>query len=124
MTVEFFPSADEQSQVWEFIDQIEDKKAQKKILATLEAMETMDFEGLYKAEVLRKIGNDLYEIRIQFRNIAYRILCVIRKAAFWLLHAFIKKSQKTPSRMVNIANARIKDLDLMLPRRMFGSASV
>ncbi len=60
--------------------------------------------------LVRKLDTALWEIRINLSNkgdIA-RILFTVHTDEIILLHGFIKKSQKTPSKELNIANNRKK----------------
>ena len=54
----------------------------------------------------RKISKDLYELRIKGRE-AVRILYTCRYSKIYLLHAFKKKTQKIPTREINIALKRV-----------------
>ncbi len=115
--VEFWVSEDGKNPVGEFIENLENPKAQKKILTTLGYCETFEITQLYRAEILEKInyrGNVLYEVRILFNKIAYRIICVIRGATIWLLHAIIKKRDKIPPHELEVAQNRANNLDRRL----------
>ncbi|WP_208335093.1 type II toxin-antitoxin system RelE/ParE family toxin [Campylobacter sp. US33a] len=61
--------------------------------------------------VCRSLGNGFYEIRsnISSNRIA-RVIFVIIDNCMILLHAFIKKSQKTPLIELNLAKERAKEL--------------
>ena len=53
-------------------------------------------------------GYDLYELRIKFNNAIYRILLMIVETSSWLLHIFIKKTDYTPQKEIDIALVRRK----------------
>src|SRR3989344_4355794 len=110
MTVETWTLSGTKDYVGEFIDELP-AKTQKKFVRDFELVEKYgtQFINMKKLE-----GNGLYEIRVRYNKIAYRILCVVRGATCWLLHAFIKKSNKTPLRDIGTALARMKDLDSYL----------
>jgi phage-related protein len=59
----------------------------------------------------RNMGNGLWEIRVNLSNgRAARILFIIRPGEMILIHGFIKKTQTTPLRDLEIARRRMKDL--------------
>lgn len=55
----------------------------------------------------KKITKELYELRIRGRQ-EIRILYTFRKNYIYLLHAFQKKSQKTPLKELKVALSRIR----------------
>ena len=59
---------------------------------------------------VRALGNGLYEIRaISKEGIARFFFCTKSKQII-ILHGFIKKSQKTPKREVDLARRRLKEV--------------
>jgi len=60
----------------------------------------------------RPLGNGLYEVRSSLtgRRISRIIFCM-RDKKMILLHGFIKKSQKTPSPALALAQKRMKEID-------------
>lgn len=107
MTVEVWTSSGTQDHVGEFIEELP-AKTQKKIIRDLELVEKY---GTRFANMKKLKGNGLYEIKIRYNKIAYRIFCVIRDASCWLLHAFVKKSNSTPLREISTALYRSRELD-------------
>jgi phage-related protein len=63
--------------------------------------------------VSRSLGNGLYEVRCSLpgKKIARVIFC-IEEGMMVLLHAFIKKTQKTPKSDLELAQKRKKEMDL------------
>lgn len=55
----------------------------------------------------KKIANNLYELRIRGKQ-EIRIFYIFKGKDIYLLHAFQKKSQKTPSKELKIALERMK----------------
>lgn len=55
----------------------------------------------------KKMTSGLFELRIRGKQ-EIRIFYTIVKKNIYLLHAFQKQSQKTPSKEINIAKQRIK----------------
>lgn len=67
------------------------------------------FGPFLKPPYIKKIQANLWELRIHGRS-AIRIFYTVKKQEFFLLHAFKKKSQKTPAKEIRIALDRIKEL--------------
>lgn len=111
MEIEFLEMGRGECPVQVFLDQLGDK-AHKKILRTLELFEGYDAQSLFRSDVITKMPGyekyDLYEFRILYQKVKYRILCCIRSSTCHLVHAFIKKTQKTPSKEIQIAINRIQ----------------
>lgn len=58
---------------------------------------------------MRTVGSGTYEIRIKERGDEYRVFYVAKFGdTIYVLHAFQKKSQKTPERHLNVARRRYK----------------
>ena len=78
-------------------------KVQKKILWTLEIVETIDrIPDIYFKHLENSDG--LYEIRVQAGNNIYRIFCFFDKNDLVVIgHGFQKKTQKTPQQELNKA---------------------
>lgn len=62
-----------------------------------------------KPPYIKKLKGKLYELRIK-GQIAIRIFYSPKNNAYYLLHAFKKKSQKTPLREIKIALDRTKEI--------------
>jgi phage-related protein len=60
--------------------------------------------------LVRKMSPDLWEVRINLSNKIARVLFTIKNQKMILLHGFIKKSQKTPNKELEIAEIRLKNL--------------
>lgn len=60
---------------------------------------------------MKTIGPGVREIRVRDASGAFRVIYVAtRAAAVYVLHAFQKKSQKTPRRDLDLVAARFKEL--------------
>jgi phage-related protein len=59
----------------------------------------------------RSLGKGLYEVRsnISDKRIARVIFCILRNRMI-LLHGFVKKTQKTPSRDLKLSEQRMKEV--------------
>ena len=58
----------------------------------------------------RKLEPEIWEIRSRLNHSIARILFTVRKDSIVLLHAFIKKTQKTPARELRLARQRLETL--------------
>ena len=60
--------------------------------------------------LVRNLGGDIWEVRINVRNRIARILFALECQHMFLLHAFIKKQQKTPGPERDLAKERLRIL--------------
>ncbi len=103
--INFFQTARGESPVLEFIDK-QDKPTQTRIT---HAIDLLEIGGPYlKPPYMKKLQSGLYELRISGK-VAIRIFYTIQNGEYHLLHAFKKKSQKTPSKEMRIAIDRLKE---------------
>lgn len=58
----------------------------------------------------KKVGGQLYELRIRGVQ-EIRLFYIFRKSQIFLLHGFIKKSQKIPQKEIRLALAKERRLD-------------
>jgi phage-related protein len=58
----------------------------------------------------RAMGKGLFELRMKSKEGIGRVLfCTLPGRRIVMLHAFVKKSQKTPARELTVARARLKE---------------
>ncbi|MDE1004322.1 MAG: type II toxin-antitoxin system RelE/ParE family toxin [Paraburkholderia fungorum] len=60
--------------------------------------------------LVRKMGRDLWEIRIHLHRRIARVLFSVVGTDMVLLHGFIKKSQETPADDLEVAKDRLRQL--------------
>jgi phage-related protein len=84
-----------------------DSAARAKVVRTLELLRT---QQIVPAKFWKKLsGSDLWEVRVEYAGNIYRVLAAFAKNnRIILLHAFQKKSQKTPRQDMEIALQRQK----------------
>lgn len=105
MEIEFWLGSNKHNYVDNFI-RSQSKQIKRKILRDLELIKKYGhFEHTKKIR-----GYNLYEIKIK----SCRIFCTIKGSTCWLLHGFIKKSNKTPIKELETANKRLEDLNIYL----------
>ena len=57
------------------------------------------------------IGRNVYELRFRDKSGSYRILYLVKKKdAIYMIHAFHKKTQKTPKTNIHLTKKRIRKL--------------
>lgn len=102
----FFKTARGTFPVKEFI-KMQKQSTILKITRTIEYLETGG--PFLKPPYSKKIQPNLYELRIQGKE-AIRIFYARIGDAYYLLHAFKKKTLKTPRKEIEIALDRLKEL--------------
>jgi len=94
--------------VEEFLDSLSGKQAQK-VSWVLQLIEDME---VIPVKYFKKLVNtdDIWEVRVQVGNNIFRLLGFLEGRQVVILnHAFQKKTQKTPKKEIQIAEARKKD---------------
>lgn len=105
-TVKFFQTTRGESPVSEFIE-AQNEPIVAKITSAIDLLET---DGPFlKPPYIKKLQDKLYELRISSK-IAIRIFYTIKDGQYYLLHAFKKKSQRTPTKELKTAVDRMKEL--------------
>lgn len=95
------------SPVLEFTNDL-DARVQNKIVEVLEQLE--EFGTLLGSPHSKKVtGTPLWELRILGGNNIRIFYVAIINHRFLLLHAFIKKKQKTDKKEIKLATERLKD---------------
>src|SRR5438105_14944517 len=84
-----------------------DAAVRAKVVRTHELLRT---QQIMTSKFWKKLrGSDLWEVRVEYAGNVYRVLAVLAKNnRVILLHAFQKKSQKTPRQDMEIALQRQK----------------
>lgn len=107
-TIHFYRSESGACPVEDFLDSLSGGQAQK-VTWILQLIEDLE---IIPAQYFKKLVNtdDLWEVRIQVGNNAFRLLGFLEgKQVVILNHAFQKKTQKTPEKEILIAEARKKE---------------
>lgn len=92
--------------VEKFVDSLE-KEAQTKVVRMIDLL--VSFGYLIGMPYSRSLGSSLYELRIRGRQ-EVRLFYVFHSDKAILVHGFIKKSQQTPTKELNIARMKRKSL--------------
>lgn len=75
-----------------------------------EDIKTVQFGWPLGMPLVRKMGKGLWEVRIHLENRIARVLFTVVDGVMVLLHGFIKKSQATSQDDLDLAKARLKQL--------------
>lgn len=82
-----------------------------KFLHIAEMLENFGPEHV-KEPYCKPLGNKLWEIRMKGRRgIARAIYVTVKNRKIVVLHAFVKKTQKTPRKAIAMALNRLKEID-------------
>lgn len=103
----FYESPSLDTPVQNFIDGLE-LKAQSKVYNTLELLTQFGIR-LGLPHVKKVTGTDLWELRILGSDSVRIIYVAMTGKTFLLLHGFIKKKQKTPTRELTVATKRFDE---------------
>ncbi|MEK7521639.1 MAG: type II toxin-antitoxin system RelE/ParE family toxin [Patescibacteria group bacterium] len=102
----FFQTARGNFPVKEFIEE-QDRTTITRINLSIRLL--IDYGPFLKPPDIKKLQNRLYELRIPGKS-SVRIFYTIIKGEYYLLHAFIKKSQKTPVKELKVAIDRMREI--------------
>lgn len=104
---EFYTDEQGRAPVEEFLDTVP-RKERAKILRDLNLLE--EFGLQLGSPHVRHLTGKLWELRIRTRGKAYRIIYFAYTGQrFILLHAFLKKTNKTPRAELHVSETRLLD---------------
>jgi len=103
--VVFFETESGKQPVRDFIRGLS-KDDQKEIGADIRVVQNSFPIGL---PLVKKIKPELWEIRSFIKDGISRVFFTFIREKIILLHAIVKKTQKTPSREIDVANERLKE---------------
>ncbi len=103
----FYKNERGDSPVEEFLERLPDKQAQK-VAWVLRIIRDLDF--VPKEYFKKLVSTDLWEVRVQIGSNAIRILGFFEGNNFIVLtNGFLKKTQKTPKKEIELAAKRMKE---------------
>ncbi|EKE25887.1 MAG: hypothetical protein ACD_5C00009G0006 [uncultured bacterium] len=105
--IKLFESKRGEKPVEEFIKSL-NERVQLKITRTLEHLEEFGLEGAYP-HVKKLTSTSLWELRILGGDNIRIFYVTITGKVFLLLHGFKKKTQKTPTKEIAIAQKRLDE---------------
>ncbi len=104
--VKFFQTERGDYPVRNFIEE-QDGETYARIILSVQLLR--DNGPFLKPPHIKKLRNKLYELRIKSK-VPIRIFYTIFENEYYLLHAFKKKSQKTPPREMRLAIDRLNEI--------------
>lgn len=104
--VKYFQTARGDMPVAKFMDAL-DRRMAAKVAGMIIVLKSSG--PLMRPPYSKKIGRDLYELRVKGTE-TVRILYTSVRGEYYLLHAFKKKSQKTPKKEIKPAIDRMKEI--------------
>jgi phage-related protein len=107
--VVFFETANEKQPVREFIKKLS-KEDQKEVGADIRVVQDSFPVGL---PLVRKLKPELWEIRSFIKDGISRVFFTFFSKKIILLHAIVKKTQKTPQKEIDVAIKRLKEFKKM-----------
>jgi phage-related protein len=108
MQIQFYRRPNGQCPVEEYLESLTDKQTEK-IFFVLELIETVPNIPVKFFKKL-KGTDDIWEVRVRVGNDIFRLLGFREGNEYIILnHAFTKKTQKTPTREIEVAERRKKE---------------
>ncbi len=105
--IEFYKTHNNKSPVKDWLSSL-NVKTKVKVFRHLELLEKFGLE--LKEPYVKYLENKLYEVRVKDKQGIYRIIYFANTGKkFILLHGFIKKTQKTPKKELDLAKIRMKE---------------
>ena len=104
---EFFGSGQGREPVREFLKAL--PKADRRVIG--EDIRTAEYGWPIGMPICGHLGAKLYEVRSTSGRREYRVLFSVYGKRMILLHAFVKKTQKTPQREIAVALQRRKEME-------------
>ena len=108
--IEFYETERGNCPVEDFFKEIKDEKLKSKLCARITLLSEKGKYLIIPYAQKLKNTNDIWELRLKYKKNQYRILYFIaQNNKIILVHAFIKKTQKTPDQHKRIAEERKRD---------------
>lgn len=106
----FYRDISGRAPVQDFLDEIR-RKNNVLWVRTIAGLEKLRYKDFHKEPLSKFLGDGLWELRVKSGNNILRIIYIFLKGKkIILLHGFIKKTQKTPVRELDIAKKRAKSI--------------
>jgi len=106
LRVKFFAAENGKEPVKEWIKSL--NKDERKIIG--DDLKTVQFGWPLGMPLVKNLGHKLWELRSTIPKGIVRIIFMAKGGNIVLLHAFIKKTQKTPKQEIEIAVKRLKQV--------------
>ncbi len=104
----FYKESSGKSPIEEFLDELE-KKNTALYDKTLKGLEKLKNSAYHKEPLSKHLERGLWELRTRLENNTVRIIYTFdKRQVIILLHAFVKKQQKTSTHDLEVARKRLK----------------
>lgn len=107
MKIRFWENARGDAPVLEFIRDIRDNETRDHIQVQLKKIECLVANDFLCSKHVRPVRH-LYEFKVPFKKLQFRFFFVVTQDVCVLLHACLKKTQKTERRDIELAITRTK----------------
>lgn len=105
----YWRSSSGKTPVERYIDRIGNKEERAELLSTLKGIQEYGTDAI--GVEFRQIEGKLWELKIRTHGSQHRIFYVVLKGKeMVLLHAYLKKTPKTPLKEIETARGRLKKL--------------
>lgn len=108
MNITFWTNEHGETPVITFLSSL-DPQTQHHIRIVFGRMEQLSFPDFIRSKHVRSLYR-MYEFKVPFRGMAYRFFFTFNNHICVIVHAWIKKTQKTPPHEIAIALARISKI--------------
>jgi len=106
--IKFYKTSNDKSPVKDWIVEL-DTKTKAKVLKNIEMLK--EFNINLKAPFVKPLEDKLYELRTKDTKGIYRIIYfAYTNQTFYLLNGFVKKTQTTPRKEIELAKLRMKEI--------------
>lgn len=106
MRFEFLVNQEGQRYIEDFLSDF-DINTHLQITEKFEHYESLEHAHLFRAEYIKKIDEDLYEVRMRVNKKEYRFLGKIESDIFIIVNAYHKKSNKLPLKEIKKTKNRL-----------------
>ena len=87
------------------------KKARIEVGILLRLLQRGEFIEMPRSRPMPAIGSRCHELRITDTNVSWRVVYRVDADAIVLLEVFAKKTNKTPSSIIDLCKKRIREYD-------------
>jgi len=106
LKVAFYRTASSREPVRDWLRRLD--RESKKVLG--EDIKTVQYGWPLGMPLVRSLGSGLWEVRSQLKDGIARVIFLAEKDQMVLVHGFVKKSQKTPQKELDLARRRAAEL--------------
>ena len=107
--INYWRTSSGKAPVRKYIDDIESDEERAELFSALNGIQENGTDAI--GVDFRQIEGKLWELKIKTHGKQHRIFYIVMKGSeMILLHAYLKKTQKAPTREIDIAKQRMKQL--------------